>query len=115
MIALASVVAQGIPLAPSLEVRLIALVVVEAVLLTTAVLLYILWARFKSEPLDEWWEGRKQAGFSPRTRALMEEEERERLAAEATPGPEVGAAAGATGAGPQGTAVPPGSAGDAGG
>ena len=74
MSALASIVAQGIPLAPSLEVRLIALVVVEVVLLTTAVLLYILWVRFKREPLDEWWEGRKQAGFSPRTRALMEEE-----------------------------------------
>jgi hypothetical protein len=80
--ALAFILAQGIPLAPSLEVRLIAFVVVEVVLLTTAVLLYIKWAQFKKEPLDEWWEGRKKAGFSPRTRALMEEEERERLAAE---------------------------------
>jgi len=86
--ALAAIVAQGIPLAPSLEVRLIAFVVIEAVLLTTAVLLYVRWAQLKREPLDEWWEGRKKAGFSPRTRALMEEEERERLAAErAVPGP----------------------------
>jgi hypothetical protein len=83
---LAAIVAQGIPLAPSLEVRLIALAVVEAILLTTAVLLYIMWARFKKEPLDEWWQGRKKAGFSPRTRALMEEEERERLAAEQAAG-----------------------------
>ena len=83
MSALAVIVAQGIPLAPSLGVRLIALVVIEVVLLTTAVLLYVLWARLKREPLDEWWEGRKRAGFSPRTRALMEEEERERMAAEA--------------------------------
>jgi hypothetical protein len=82
--ALAGIVAQGIPLAPSLEVRLIALAVVEAILLTTAVLLYVMWARFKKEPLDEWWEGRKKAGFSARTRALMEEEERERTAAERT-------------------------------
>jgi hypothetical protein len=78
----AAIVAQGIPLAPSLEVRLIALAVIEVVLLTTAVLLYIRWAQFKREPLDEWWAKRKQAGFSARTRALMEEEERERLAAE---------------------------------
>jgi hypothetical protein len=80
--ALAVILAQGIPLAPSLQVRLIALVVVEAVLLATAVLLYIRWAQLKGEPLDEWWERRRRAGFSPRTRALMEEEERERLAAD---------------------------------
>jgi hypothetical protein len=84
--ALAAIVAQGIPLAPSLEVRLIALAVIEVVLLTTAVLLYIRWAELKKEPLDEWWEGRKKAGFSPRTRALMQEEERERLAAQRAAG-----------------------------
>jgi hypothetical protein len=85
--ALVAIVAQGIPLAPSLEVRLIALAVVEVILITTAVLLYIRWAQFKREPLDEWWERRKQAGFSPRTRALMEEEERERLAAHGSSAP----------------------------
>jgi hypothetical protein len=84
--ALAAIFAQGIPLAPSLEVRLIALAVIEVVLLTTAVLLYIRWAELKKEPLDEWWEGRKKAGFSPRTRALMQEEERERLAAQRAAG-----------------------------
>ena len=83
MTALATIVAQGIPLAPPLQVRLIALAVVEVILLTTAVLLYVRWAQFKREPLDEWWERRKKAGFSPRTRALMEEEEREHRAAEA--------------------------------
>ncbi|HTX70215.1 MAG TPA: hypothetical protein VMH50_13875 [Thermoleophilia bacterium] len=82
MSALASIIAQGIPLAPPLGVRLLALAVIEVVLITTAVLLYLRWAQLKREPLDEWWEERKQAGFSPRTRALMEEEERERLAAE---------------------------------
>ena len=83
---LAVILAQGIPLAPPLQVRLIALVVVELILLTTAVLLYVLWVRLKREPLDEWWKRRMRARFSPRTRALMEEEERERLAADYTGG-----------------------------
>ena len=74
--------AGGIPLAPPLQTRVIALVVVEAFLVTTAVLLYIRWVQLKEQPLDEWWAGRKAAGFSPRTRALMEESERERLIAE---------------------------------
>ena len=91
---LPAIVAQGIPLAPSLEVRLIALAVVEVVLLTTAVLLYIRWAQFKREPLDDWWERRKRAGFSPRTRALMDEEERERLEAEGAPVQDDGAGSG---------------------
>jgi hypothetical protein len=106
MSVLPAIVAQGIPLAPSLEVRLIALAVVEVILLTTAVLLYIRWAQFKREPLDEWWERRKRAGFSPRTRALMEEEERERRAAEAAAGDEADAA------GPAATSGPPGAASD---
>lgn len=77
------IAAQGIPLAPPLGVRLIALLVVEVVLIGTAVLLYVRWAQLKREPLDQWWARRKEAGFSPRTRALMDEEERERQAAEA--------------------------------
>lgn len=97
--ALAVIVAQGIPLAPPLGVRLIAFVVVEVVLVTTAVLLYVRWAQLTHEPLDEWWEGRRRAGFSPRTRALMEEEERQRLAAEAA-----GTAPGHVGAGAIGVA-----------
>ncbi len=47
---------------PRSRVRLIALAVVEVVLLTTAVLLYVRWAQFKHEPLDEWWAKRKQSG-----------------------------------------------------
>jgi hypothetical protein len=90
MTTVAAIVAQGIPLAPSLGVRLIALAVVEVILLTTAVLLYVRWAQFKREPLDEWWERRKRSGFSPRTRALMEEEERQRLAAEGVPAEDAG-------------------------
>ena len=71
---------QGIPLSPPLHTRLIALVVVEVVLITTAALLYVRWAQLKGRPLDEWWAGRLAAGFSPRTRALMEESERGRRA-----------------------------------
>lgn len=81
------ILAQGIPLSPPLQVRLIALAVVEVVLITTAVLLYFRWVELKGEPLDEWWAKRKTFGFSPRTRALMEEEERERQAAEAATQP----------------------------
>ena len=84
------IVAQGIPLAPPLGVRLIAFVVIEVVLIAAAVLLYVRWKQFTHEALDEWWKGRKKAGFSARTRALMDEEERERLAAGRPAGTEAG-------------------------
>jgi type VI protein secretion system component VasK len=74
-------VAQGIPLAPSLSVRLIALAVVEVVLLTLVVLLYILWMRYKREPLGEWWARRQKEGLSPKTLVEIEDSERERIAA----------------------------------
>ena len=74
-------VAQGIPLAPSLNVRLIALAVVEVVLLTLVVLLYVLWMRYKREPLGEWWARRQKEGLSPKTLVEMEDSERERMAA----------------------------------
>ena len=77
----AATVAQGIPLAPSLNVRLIALAVVEVVLLTLVVLLYILWMRYKREPLDVWWARRQKEGLSPKTLVEMEDSERERIAA----------------------------------
>ena len=77
----AATVAQGIPLAPSLSVRLIALAVVEVVLLTLVVLLYILWMRYKREPLDEWWARRRKEGLSPKTLVEIEDSERERVAA----------------------------------
>jgi hypothetical protein len=72
----------GIPLAPPLNVRLIALLVVEAVLLTLVVLLYVRWVQLKNQPLDEWWAGRKAEGLAPTTLVEIEESERERLAAE---------------------------------
>jgi len=75
-------VAQGTPLAPSLTVRLIALLVIEVVLLTLVVLLYVRWVRFKNQPLDEWWAGRKADGLAPKTLVEIEASERERLAAE---------------------------------
>jgi hypothetical protein len=79
--ALGILLTQGIPLSPSLQTRVIALFVIEAFLITTAVLLYIRWVRLQRQPLDEWWAGRQAEGFSPRTRALMEESERGRRAA----------------------------------
>jgi hypothetical protein len=89
---------QGIPLAPPLQTRIIALIVVEAFLITTAVLLYIMWVQLKRQPLDKWWAGRVEAGFSPRTRALIEESERERQIAESG-GASGGEAAAAPGGG----------------
>jgi hypothetical protein len=81
-------VAQGIPLAPALSVRVIALLVVEAVLLTLVVLLYVQWARLKNEPLDEWWARRKQRGLSRESTFEIHESERERRAAEGPVPPE---------------------------
>ena len=85
--ALYILVAQGIPLAPPLVVRLIALLVIEAVLLTLVVLLYVRWSQLKNQPLDEWWAGRKAEGLTPTTLAEIEESEKERLAAEAASAP----------------------------
>lgn len=82
MVAFATIVAQGAPLAPSLHLRLIALLIVEVVMLTTAVVLYVRWIQLKNQQLDTWWAERKTQGFSARTRALMEESERDRRAAE---------------------------------
>jgi hypothetical protein len=88
----AAKLAQGIPLAPSLSTRLIALAVVEVVLLTLVVLLYILWVQFKREPLGEWWARRKAEGLSPKTLVEIEDSERERIAAGA-PAADAGAPA----------------------
>jgi hypothetical protein len=76
------VVAQGIPMAPALSVRLVALAVVEAVLLTTVVLLFIRWAQVKRRPLDEWWAERQAQGLQPRTLFEIEASEAERRAAQ---------------------------------
>ncbi len=86
--ALNVLLAQGIPLAPPLQTRVIALVVVEVFLITTAVLLYVRWVQLRDEPLDEWWRRRKGAGFSARTRALMDESERARRAEEGSEEPQ---------------------------
>ena len=80
--ALHTFLAQGTPLAPSLTVRLIALLVIEVVLLTLAALLYLRWVQFKNQPLHEWWAGRKAEGLAPKTLVEIEESERERVAAE---------------------------------
>ena len=80
--ALGMLLAQGVPLAPPLIVRLIALLVIETVLLALVVLLYVRWVQLKNQPLDEWWAGRKAEGLTPTTLFEIEESERKRLAAE---------------------------------
>ena len=82
------VAAQGIPLAPPLHTRLIALAVIEVALLLLVALLYIRWAHFKNQPLDEWWARRKAQGLSRQTLFEIEESERERRATEAARPPE---------------------------
>jgi hypothetical protein len=84
-------VANGIPLAPSLGVRLLALLVIEAALLLLVVLLYMKWVQLKNQPLDEWWERRKAQGLSRQTLYEIQESERERLAAQGGAPPERGA------------------------
>jgi hypothetical protein len=79
---LGMLLAQGVPLAPPLNVRLIALFVIEVALLALVVLLYIRWVQLKNQPLDEWWAGRKAEGLAPTTLVEIEESERERLAVE---------------------------------
>jgi hypothetical protein len=79
---LGMLLAQGVPLAPPLNVRLIALFVIEVALLALVVLLYVRWVQLKNQPLDEWWAGRKAEGLAPTTLVEIEESERERLAVE---------------------------------
>ena len=62
-----------IPLSPPLNVRLIALLVVEAVLLILVVVLWLKYEQFKKVPVDEWWQRRKRAGVSPRVERMMRE------------------------------------------
>jgi len=70
----------GIPLAPPLSVRLIALVVIEVVLLIVVVLFYVKYDQLKKIPVDEWWERRKRAGVSPRVQRMMRESHDQYLA-----------------------------------
>jgi hypothetical protein len=77
---LGMLLAQGVPLAPPLNVRLIALFVIEVALLALVVLLYVRWVQLKNQPLDEWWAGRKAEGLAPTTLVEIEESERERRA-----------------------------------
>ncbi len=62
-----------IPLSPPLNVRLIALVVVEVVLLALVVVLWLKYEQLKTVSVDEWWERRKQAGVSRRVERMMRE------------------------------------------
>jgi hypothetical protein len=75
-------VANGIPLAPALGVRLLALLVIEAALLLLVALLYVKWVQLKNQPLDEWWERRKAQGLSRQSLFEIEQSERERQAAQ---------------------------------
>ena len=78
----------GIPLAPALGVRLLALLVIEAALLLLVALLYVRWVHLKNQPLDEWWERRKASGLSRQTLFEIQESERQRRAAEGAAPPE---------------------------
>ena len=62
-----------IPLSPPLNVRLIALVVVEVVLLILVVVLWLRYEQLKKVSVDEWWERRRRAGVSPRVERMMRE------------------------------------------
>jgi hypothetical protein len=76
---LTAVLAQ-IPLAPPLDTRLIALVVVEVLLAVLVVLLWIRYDQLKRVPVDEWWERRQRAGVSPRVRRMMDASHEQYLA-----------------------------------
>jgi hypothetical protein len=80
--------ANGIPLAPPLHTRLIALLVIEAALLLLVVLLYLRWVQLKDQPLDKWWERRKKYGLSRQTLFEIEESERQRRAVQGGAPPE---------------------------
>ena len=84
----AFLIGSGIPMAPALGVRLLALLVIEAALLLLVVLLYVKWVQFKNQPLDEWWEKRKAQGLSRQTLYEIQESERERLTAQGGAPPE---------------------------
>lgn len=110
------VVAQGVPLAPPLTTRLIALAVVEIVLLSTAAFLYVRWVQLKNVKLDEWWERRLKLGLSAKSRYAMQASEEERRAA-AGDAPLAGDAPPAAGDAPQrsgGSSSPDSAAGDGG-
>ena len=62
-----------IPLSPPLNVRLIALVVVEVVLLILVVVLWLRYEQLKKVSVDEWWQRRRRAGVSPRVERMMRE------------------------------------------
>ncbi len=62
-----------ISLSPPLNVRLIALVVIEVVLLALVVALWFKYEQFKKISVDEWWERRRRAGVSPRVERMMRE------------------------------------------
>ena len=62
-----------IPLSPPLNVRLIALAVVEVVLLVLVVVLWLKYEQLKKVSVDEWWQRRRRAGVSPRVERMMRE------------------------------------------
>ncbi len=76
-----------IPVAPPLGVRLVALVVCEAVLMVVVVAAYLRYRQLKSVSVDDWFAERDEHA-SPRVRRMMEEshaqwEAEQRAAAEA--------------------------------
>ncbi len=79
MAVVTGIIAQ-IPLSPPLNVRMIALAVVEVVLLALAVALWLKYEQLKKVSVDEWWERRRRAGISPRVRRMIQESHEQYLA-----------------------------------
>jgi hypothetical protein len=83
----------GVPLAPPLHTRLIALVAIEVVLVIVVVAAWFKYRQLKHVSIDEWFAERDEHA-SPRVRRMMQESheqyEAERRAAEAAERHDVG-------------------------
>jgi len=72
MSVLTALLLAGIPMAPSLRSRLIALIVVEAVLAVIVVASYFKYRQLKAVSTDEWFAERDKHA-SPRVQRMMDE------------------------------------------
>jgi len=72
MSVLTTLLLAGIPMAPSLRTRLIALIVVEVVLAVVVVASYFKYRQLKAVSTDEWFAERDKHA-SPRVQRMMEE------------------------------------------
>jgi len=66
------IAASGIPLAPPLHTRLIAFIIVEAVLLVLVIASYLKYKQLKAVSTDDWFAERDKHA-SPRVKRMMQE------------------------------------------